>query len=92
MSPSRTIHSGCKRSTNFKNRDRLILPTGKRRVRILAGAMGERGSIAIYTSGGSGETCNGRLIVKETSLRHYRSATSKHAAVSSRSRVLEAWC
>lgn len=51
MSPSRTMHCGCKRSTKAKKRERLMRPTGRRRARMRAGAMGDRGSTAIATLG-----------------------------------------
>jgi hypothetical protein len=51
MSPSRIMHSGCRRSTKFIKLERLIRPTGKRRARMRAGAMGDRESIAMTTSG-----------------------------------------
>lgn len=51
MSPRRTMQCGCKNSTKFKKRERLMRPTGKRRARMRAGAIGERGSRAMSTCG-----------------------------------------
>lgn len=43
--------SGCRRSTKVMNRERLIFPAGTRSTRTRAGAMGEKGSTAMVTSG-----------------------------------------
>lgn len=50
-SPRRMAHSGCRRSTKVMNRERLIFPAGTRSTRMRAGAMGEKGSTAMVTSG-----------------------------------------
>lgn len=51
ISPSRTSDCCCRRSTYARKRDRLMRPTGRRRALMRAGAIGDKGSTAIATSG-----------------------------------------
>ena len=51
MSPSRTTFSACSLAAKLKNLDRLILPIGSNSALRRAGAIGERGSTPILSSG-----------------------------------------
>jgi hypothetical protein len=52
ISPSRTSDCCCSNSTKARKRERLMRPTGSSRARMRAGAIGERGSIAMASTFG----------------------------------------